>query len=118
MNINFPYQIGSNGRTDSTNHSEHIRDLIRQVLFTTPGERVNRPTFGSGLNQLLFEPNSIELQSTVQFLVKGALQEWLGDRIEVNDVKVEVLDSSLQVNVSYLEIGEPTPQEVFFSRAF
>ena len=49
------------------------------MLFTAPGERVNRPDFGSGLLQLVFAPNSDELAGATQFLVQGALQQWLGD---------------------------------------
>lgn len=118
MDINFPYQIRVNGRTDTTDRTDHIRDMIKQVLFTSPGERVNRPTFGCGLNQLVFEPNSFELISTLQFLVKGALQEWLSDVIDVEEVRIEIIDSVLQVHIIYTEIGLPTTQEALFERAF
>ena len=73
----------------------HIRDLIEQLLFTNPGERVNRPEFGSGLGQLIFAPNSPELATAVQFLVQGALQQWLGDLIAVERVQVDAVDSAL-----------------------
>jgi phage baseplate assembly protein W len=79
----------------------HIRDMIEQVLFTAPGERVNRPDLGSGLLQLVFEPNSDELAITTQFMVQAALQQWLGDIIEVNNVTVSNEDSSLSVTVAY-----------------
>lgn len=101
MNIKFPYQFDNKGNTAETDNNRHIRDLIEQVLFTAPGERVNHPDFGSGLLQLVFEPNSNELAITTQFLVQGALQQWLGDLIEVNDVQVVSRDSSLQVTVVY-----------------
>jgi phage baseplate assembly protein W len=101
MNITFPYQLDNKGNTAETDNDRHLRDLIEQVLFTAPGERVNRPDFGSGLLQLVFEPNSSELALTTQFLVQGALQQWLGDLIEVNDVQVTNLDSTLQVTVVY-----------------
>ena len=101
MNINFPIQFDNKGRTAVANDEKHIRDMVEQVLFTSPGERVNRPTFGSGLMQLVFEPNNNELAATVQFLVQGALQQWLGDLIVVNNVDVQNPDSRLQVTVSY-----------------
>jgi phage baseplate assembly protein W len=75
--------------------------MIEQILFTSPGERVNRPTFGSGLMQLVFQPNSDQLAATIQFLVHGALQPWLGYLIEINDVEVQNIDSSLLVKVVY-----------------
>lgn len=101
MNLSFPIHFDNNGRTAETDNDQHIRDLIRQVLFTSPGERVNRPDFGCGLLQLVFEPNSDELAITTQFLVKGSLQQWLADLIEVNDVQVINEDSKLQVTVAY-----------------
>ena len=101
MNIRFTYQFDNQGRTAETDEDTHIRHLIEQVLFTSPGERVNRPAFGSGLMQLVFQPNSDELAATVQFLVQGALQQWLGDIIEVNGVEVKNEDSVLQVSVIY-----------------
>lgn len=101
MNIRFPLQFDHKGRTAETNHERHIRDMIEQVLFTLPGERINRPDFGSGLIQLVFESNSNELVSTAQFLVQGALHQWLGELVEVNDVQVQNEDSILQVTVIY-----------------
>ncbi|MCB0585531.1 MAG: GPW/gp25 family protein [Phaeodactylibacter sp.] len=118
MDINFPYGVGQNGRTATTDYSEHVRDMIRQVLFTSPGERVNRPTFGSGLNQLVFEPNSPELAATIQFLVKGALQEWLSDVIEVIDLQATAEDSTLKVQLTYREIATQSTQEALFQRSF
>ncbi|HTN47553.1 MAG TPA: GPW/gp25 family protein [Flavipsychrobacter sp.] len=102
MNINYPYKIDHNGRTSLARDEKHIIDMIEQVLFTSPGERVNRPTFGSGLMQLVFQPNSDELATTTQFLVQGALQQWLGELIEVNDVQVQNLNSTLYVKVDFV----------------
>ena len=102
MNIDFPYRFDGRGRTAETGDDEHIRDLIRQVLFTAPGERVNRPDFGSGLLQLVFAPNSDELAATTQFLAQGALQQWLGDLIEVRRIDVRAEDTRLEVTVEYV----------------
>ncbi len=101
MNIKFPYQFNDSGRTAATNDDAHIRDMIEQVLFTAPGERVNRPTFGSGLMQLVFQPNSDELAATVQFLVQGALQQWLGNLIEVAGVEARTEDAKLLITIVY-----------------
>ena len=101
MNISFPFHFDGNGRTADTDNDRHIRDLISQVLFTSPGERVNRPDFGCGLMKLVFEPNSSELAITTQFLVQGSLQQWLGDLIEINEVQVNNNDSRLEVTVAY-----------------
>lgn len=100
-NIDFPYHFDSRGRTAATSDDDHIRDLIEQVLFTSPGERVNRPTFGSGLLQLVFAGNSDALAAATQLTVQGALQQWLGDLIEVETVRVERDDSTLTVTLQY-----------------
>ena len=102
MNIDFPFNFNNTGRTSGASYEQHIRNLIEQVIFTSPGERVNRPDFGSGLMQLVFQPNSSELAAATQFIVQGALQQWLGDLIQVESVQVEVEDSKLQVIIKYI----------------
>ena len=101
MNIDYPFDFDGSGRTATTDDDDHSRDMIEELLFTSPGERVNRPDFGSGLLRLVFAPNSDELAAATQFLVQGSLQQWLGDLIEVNDVQVNNSDSSLFVEVRY-----------------
>jgi phage baseplate assembly protein W len=101
MQVDFPYAVDRRGRTAATGEAEHVRDLVEQVLFTAPGERANRPSFGSGLLQLVFAPLSDELASATQFLVQGALQQWLGDVIEVEAVEVEGEESTLGIRVVY-----------------
>lgn len=103
--INYPYGFDGTGRTDTTTHDEHIRDLIEQVLFTAPGERVNRPDFGSGLLQLVFEPNSDVLAVATRLSVEGALQRWLGELILVEAVQVRNIESLLEVSVQYIVKG-------------
>lgn len=102
IQVDYPYHVDWRGRTAETNSDDHIRDLIEQVLFTAPGERVNRPTFGSGLQQLLFAPSSDELATATQLLVQGALQQWLGDLIHVEAVQVGSDDATLSVTVQYV----------------
>ena len=101
MNLRFPYHFDGRGRTAEADEAAYIRGLIEQVLFTSPGERVMRPDFGSGLMQLVFAPNSPELAATTQFLVQGALQQWLGNLIALEGVEVEAIDSTLRVTVRY-----------------
>ena len=117
MDIDFPFHIDGRGRTAAPPDSDtHVRELIEQLLFTNPGERVNRPDFGSGLLQLVFAPTSTELAAATQFLVQGGLQQWLGDRIQVLSVQVEAQDSLLQVTVQYRVQGGQTSQTAQFTR--
>ena len=75
MNIDFPFHYDSRGATASAGYADHVRDMIEQLLFTNPGERVNRPDFGCGLLQLVFAPNSPELAATLQFTAQAALEQ-------------------------------------------
>jgi phage baseplate assembly protein W len=101
MYLRFPYAIDGRGRTAEAHHAEWVRGLIEQVLFTSPGERVMRPDFGSGVTQLVFAPNSIELAAATRTLVQGALQHWLANVILVEDVTVDAIDAALTVTVTY-----------------
>ena len=101
-NIDFPLSFDSAGGTATVGDEGHIRDLIEQVLFTRPGERVNRPDFGSGLLMLVFGPNNPDLATALQFTMRAALQKWLGDLIEVQELDVTSTDSTLRVEVGYV----------------
>lgn len=118
MQIAFPYRIDGSHRTSTTDDVTHVRDLIEQVLFTTPGERVNRPTFGSGLLALTFAPNSEQLAATIQYLVQGALQDQLSDLVRVTGVEVTVDDSTLTVTVRYQLLSSQAQKVAQFSRSF
>ncbi len=102
MNVAFPYHFDSRGRTAVAEDDAHLRDLIEQVLFTAPGERVNRPDFGGGVLRLIFAPNSDQLAATTQYLIQGALQQYLGDLIQVEAVDVSNDDAILRVSIQYI----------------
>ena len=99
--LDYPYAIDARGRSATTAEDDHVRDLILQVLFTSPGERVNRPEFGCGLKSLVFMPNGSALAAATQALVKGALQKWLEREIHVEEVAIEARDERLEVVVAY-----------------
>lgn len=104
MNLAYPYNFDSTGHTAQTPLLMHIRDMIEQILFTSPGERVNRPTFGSGTAQLVFAPNSDVLAAAQQQAIQAGLQQWLSDLIRVQSVNVTADDATLSVTVVYTVI--------------
>ncbi|HEX3069823.1 MAG TPA: GPW/gp25 family protein [Thermoanaerobaculia bacterium] len=116
MNVDYPYRIDGRGRTALTGDDDYVRDLIEQILFTSPGERVNRPDFGCGVLQLVFGPNSAEIAAAAQFTIGAALQQWLGDIIQVRDVRVEAEDSSLRVTIEYVVILTQQQSTAQFTR--
>src|SRR5215475_1094749 len=101
MNVYFPYQFDGRGRTREASLEDYIKQLVEQVLFTSPGERVNLPDFGSGLLQLPFAPNSLEMAAATQFTVQGALQKWLSNYVKVESVVASAQEAVLTVVVKY-----------------
>jgi phage baseplate assembly protein W len=109
MNVSFPYQFDGRGRTLDPG-ADYLRQLVEQVLFTSPGERVNLPDFGSGLLQLAFAPNSTEMAAATQFAVQGALQKWLSRYLTVQSVVVTADEATLTVTVSYSPLNTDVTQ--------
>lgn len=99
-NIAFQFKFDGRGRTLDP-LQDYVRQLVEQVLFTSPGERVNLPDFGSGLLQLPFAPNSFEMAAATQFTVQAALQKWLSNYIRVQSVTATMQDERLTVSVTY-----------------
>ncbi len=115
----FPYAITPSGRTALATPSEHIRELIELVLFTVPGDRVNRPTFGAGLSQFVFDPASTALSGSVEAVVQSALMQWMADLIRVEHVSVEVGadGNSLEITVTYLELATNQSNTATFTQS-
>jgi len=104
MQIAFPFNINERGRCAEASEDEHIRDLIEQTLFTSPGERVNRPDFGTGIMDFVFAPVGDEIMAATKHMVHGALQQNLADLVQIRDVKVEGGDAVLKVTVQYITL--------------
>jgi phage baseplate assembly protein W len=113
----FPYGPDQRGRTASPDLDRHVRELVEQVLFTSPGERVNRPTFGTDIRHAVFAPNSDELAAALEHLVQGALQQWLAEHIVVQRVKISAADGALTVDVAYLVKRDRQLREARFERS-
>ena len=100
--IAFPYALDGARRTAVvTDPAVHIRQMLEQVLFTNPGERVNRPDFGCGLLALAFEPNSTLMAAGLTVTVTASIQQWLGDVMELTSLDIDAVDSTLSVTIGY-----------------
>jgi phage baseplate assembly protein W len=116
MNVAFPMHLDARGRMAEARLDAHVHHLVEQVLFTSPGERVNRPDFGSGLLQLVFAGNSEALAAATQLAVQASLQEWLGDLVVVEGVAVTSVDATLDVRVQYVIRRTQSRQTAVFQR--
>ena len=115
MNLNFAYQFDGRGRTQQASLADYMSQIIEQVLFTSPGERVNLPDFGSGLLQLAFAPNSLEMAAATQFTVQAALQKWLGTYVSVESVTATAEEATLTVTVAYTLVNTDVTQVQTFN---
>lgn len=105
----FPYHFETDGLTARTTRADYVRDLLEQLLFTRPGERLTRPELGAGLADLLFGPLSDEVAATAQMLVELAIQQHLSREISEARVAVRIDGSALLIDVTYriVATGEP-----------
>jgi hypothetical protein len=116
MQIDYPWRYGARGRTAETNYDEHIRDMLELLIFTDPGERVNRPNYGSGVRQLVFAPNSPELAAALEFTMQAAIQRELGDLLSLEALEVSSEDASLRVLVRYIVLRSGARELALFER--
>jgi phage baseplate assembly protein W len=105
------------GRTGTAAYDEDIRQAIRIIMGTNPGERVMRPDFGSGLLGLVFEPGGPELVATTQHLVQGSLQQELGHLIAVESVQVSQDEGVFSVDVRYVALRTQEQATASFTRS-
>jgi len=105
-NISIQYPIAINkglGELAATSDfAEHVEHMIKQLLLTKPGERINRPDFGCGIFHMVFSPNSSEIASLAEVTIYQALDRWLGDLITIEKVKVTSVDATMEISISYI----------------
>lgn len=101
--IKHPFAVDlSRGRlAEEENYAEHIEQMMFQILFTSPGERIDRPDFGCGVKRLVFAPNSEVSASLAQITIFQALTKWLGTAITINDVKALAIEERLEIKIAY-----------------
>ncbi len=116
MQIAFPFHVNQ-GLAAETGYDDHIRQMIEQVLFTEPNERVNRPDFGCGLGRLVFESPNSEMITAIQALVQSSLQQWLRDLIQVEGVQVMQVESTLRISIQYIVLLTRERQLAEFERS-
>ena len=104
--LRYPFAIDAGGgrATEESDYDTYVRQLIRQVLLTAPGERINRPDFGAGVRRMVFAPNSPATATLAQTFVYQALTRWLATVIKVEEVKVSAVESTMLIDVRYIVI--------------
>lgn len=100
--IRYPFGFDARGSTATAPYADHVRQMIEQLLLTSPGERVNRPTLGGGLLQLVFAPNAPERAVALELALSAAVTTWLGDVVDLLGLQVEATDAVLRVRLDYV----------------
>ncbi|HMJ77001.1 MAG TPA: GPW/gp25 family protein [Iamia sp.] len=109
--IAFPLAATPDGRTAvTTDLVETLDQLIVELLFTAPGERLNRPTFGCGVKQLVFDALTDELVVATQFQIQSQLQQWLGTLLRILSVRCETDEAEAVITVAYQPLGHDRPR--------
>ncbi|MEM7155281.1 MAG: GPW/gp25 family protein [Myxococcota bacterium] len=116
MYLKFPLQVGPDGLPARASYADHVLQMIEELLFTNPGERLNRPRFGVGLLQLVFGPNDEEIATATQFLIQNELQTWLSEHIQVTSVQATNIESSLEITIEYTLVKTGQSQRATFVR--
>lgn len=101
--IKYPFAIDKNLGVlmQEKDFASHVKQMMLQVLFTNPGERINRPDFGCGIRSMVFAPNSDATASLLQVIVTQALDKWLGDVISTEKVEAKAVNEKLEVKIIY-----------------
>lgn len=103
----FPFAVdaGLGGLARETDYAAHVDQLVRQVLFTNPGERINRPDFGCGIRRMVFAPASEAAASLARVAIFQALEKWLGTVIRTERVEVRAADETLEIELAYVVLA-------------
>ncbi|MEK6676312.1 MAG: GPW/gp25 family protein [Planctomycetota bacterium] len=113
----FPLRVSATHRqAERADYPRHVAQMIRQVLLTSPGERVCLPEFGCGLRQLVFAPKTAGLSATTELLVRQSLEKFLAGHIRVRAVKATdnpvYDDGALEIAIEYTLLETQTTQNV------
>ena len=103
MHLNFPFIVRRGVPEQPVSHDAYVEQLIEQVLFTVPGERVNRPEFGCGVQNMVFQPGNSEFAAAALFIVRSQLEMQLAGIIRVENVNAEMIRGELLVTVHYAD---------------
>lgn len=126
LDLAFPYSLTSDGQTavrasqlslsENTGDPRHLRDLLEQLLLTSPEERVMRPTFGSGLQKLIFEPAGAALAVALQAQMQATILQYLGDRLDLESLEIEAEDGKVLIRVAYRPLADGQRRVETFER--
>ncbi|WP_299009787.1 GPW/gp25 family protein [uncultured Shewanella sp.] len=116
MHKSFPFQINQYGHIQEADDDKHLRDMMEQILFTIPGERVNRPEFGCGVQLLVFGSIQAEMLSVKQSMIQIELQKYLGHLMQLQVVNITAHETQLDIFIRYLPFVGDQAKEVVFTR--
>lgn len=115
IDVAYPYRLDDRGRTATVGYADHVQQMLELLLLTRPGERVNLPTFGCGLLDQVFAPNSPEIAAALHVTIAAAINLWLQDLLLVTSLEVTAQDSQLTVSIGYTVLASGSPSTLTLS---
>jgi phage baseplate assembly protein W len=112
--LSWPLEgVDENGRFGYTQGDSSVREVIRNILLTRPGERRMRPEFGAGLLDYIHQPNNETTRNLMSNIIRKAVEQW-EPRIQLEAVQVDPNPASLaavHVTIRYHMRHSRTPEE-------
>ena len=116
--LSFPFRLGGDGRTARVSSLEdHVREELKQLLLTNPGERLFLPEFGGGVRRLVFESADEATAGMTKATLTQAISRWLGHRIELQALDVSVENETIEVEIKYRIAGTEDSRVMRFQRS-
>lgn len=112
--IGFPPRVGEDGRLGFSEGPDNIREAIRIILLTDPGERLMLPRFGGGLNRFLYEPNTVATRRQIREQIERAVSRW-EPRVKLESVTVEAdaeAPRAAIATISYALVANRQPEQL------
>lgn len=115
--LSFPFRVGVDGRmTTVKTLDEHVRDELVQLLLTNQGERPFLVDFGGGVRRLVFEAADDATGAVAKATITQAINTWLGHRVILEYINVEVENSTISVDIKYRLAGTEDSRLLRFQR--
>ncbi len=113
--VSWPFlPVPQNGQLSYTTLEQSVRDSIRIILTTRPGEQLMQPLFGAGLQNFLDEGNTVAIRRQIQTIIVNSLQTY-ETRIAVDNVEVETVTgapSQIHIQIYYRLLRTNAPQQI------
>ena len=118
VGLSLPLQMGVGTFNQTYDYITQLKSNIKNLLLTTRGERLSQPNFGCGLQELLFDLNTPDLEEKIYDTISNSIEFWI-PQVQIDDIQIESSDSqkdtnSLEVKIRFIANYNQQPFTVDF----